>query len=168
MRSHEYYIIDLDQSTYGQLLYFQVPWFKAMDDRLLDALCARLKPALYTENSYIVREGEPLEDMVFIMRGKLTSTTTYGGKSGFFNSVSLGVGQFCGDLLTWALDPNTSHFPISTSTVQAQTEVEGFVLSADDLKFVATQYRRINSKQLRHMFRQDLPIQKSNLTLNIF
>ncbi|KAH0881910.1 hypothetical protein HID58_058006 [Brassica napus] len=86
---------------------------------------------------------EPLEDMVFIMRGKLTSTTTYGGKSGFFNSVSLGVGQFCGDLLTWALDPNTSHFPISTSTVQAQTEVEGFVLSADDLKFVATQYHSV-------------------------
>ncbi|KAF2601208.1 hypothetical protein F2Q70_00024348 [Brassica cretica] len=98
------------------------------------------------------RVREPLEDMVFIMRGKLTSTTTYGGKTGFFNSVSLGVGQFCGDLLTWALDPNTSHFPISTSTVQAQTEVEGFVLSADDLKFVATQYRRINSKQLRHMY----------------
>ncbi|KAF8045426.1 hypothetical protein N665_4951s0001, partial [Sinapis alba] len=57
----------------------KVPWFKAMDDRLLDALCARLNTVLYTENSYIVREGEPVEDMVFIMRGNLTSTTTYGG-----------------------------------------------------------------------------------------
>ncbi|XP_010506646.1 PREDICTED: probable cyclic nucleotide-gated ion channel 3 [Camelina sativa] len=131
----------------------KVPWFQSMDDRLLDALCARLKTVLYTENSYIVREGEPVEDMLFIMRGVLISTTTYGGKTGFFNSVRLVAGDFCGDLLTWALDPLSSHFPISNRTVQAQTEVEGFVLSADDLKFVATQYRRLHSKQIRHMFR---------------
>ncbi|EFH56499.1 ATCNGC3 [Arabidopsis lyrata subsp. lyrata] len=131
----------------------KVPWFQAMDDRLLDALCARLKTVLYTENSYIVREGEPVEDMLFIMRGNLISTTTYGGKTGFFNSVRLVAGDFCGDLLTWALDPLSSNFPISSRTVQALTEVEGFVLSADDLKFVATQYRRLHSKQLRHMFR---------------
>lgn len=124
-----------------------------MDDRLLDALCARLKTVLYIEKSYIVREGEPVEDMLFIMRGNLISTTTYGGKSGFFNSVTLSAGDFCGDLLTWALDPHASHFPISSRTVQAQTEVEGFVLSADDLKSVSTQYRRLHSKQLRHMFR---------------
>lgn len=131
----------------------KVPWFKAMDDRLLDALCARLNTVLYTENSYIVREGEPVEDMVFIMRGNLTSTTTYGGQTGFFNSAHLKAGDFCGDLLTWALDPNTSHLPISTRTVQAQTEVEGFVLSAEDLKFFSTQYRRLHSKQLRHTYR---------------
>ncbi|KAL1191598.1 putative cyclic nucleotide-gated ion channel 3 [Cardamine amara subsp. amara] len=133
----------------------KVPWFQAMDDRLLDALGARLKTVLYTEKSYIVREGEPVEDMLFIMRGNLLSTTTYGGKTGFFNTVCLNPGDFCGDdLLTWALNPaHTSHFPISSRTVQAQTEVEGFVLSADDLKFVANQYRRLHSKQLRHMFR---------------
>lgn len=142
----------------NQILCYQVPWFKAMDDRLLDALCARLNTVLYTENSYIVREGEPVEDMVFIMRGNLTSTTTYGGQTGFFNSAHLKAGDFCGDLLTWALDPNTSHLPISTRTVQAQTEVEGFVLSAEDLKFFSTQYRRLHSKQLRHTYRQDLPI----------
>ncbi|VYS55711.1 unnamed protein product [Arabidopsis thaliana] len=131
----------------------KVPWFQAMDDRLLDALCARLKTVLYTEKSYIVREGEPVEDMLFIMRGNLISTTTYGGRTGFFNSVDLVAGDFCGDLLTWALDPLSSQFPISSRTVQALTEVEGFLLSADDLKFVATQYRRLHSKQLRHMFR---------------
>ncbi|XP_033148408.1 probable cyclic nucleotide-gated ion channel 3 [Brassica rapa] len=131
----------------------KVPWFKAMDDRLLDALCARLNTVLYTENSYIVREGEPVEDMVFIMRGKLISTTTYGGQTGFFNIAHLEAGDFCGDLLTWALDPNTSHLPISTRTVQAETEVEGFVLSAEDLKFFSTQYRRLHSKQLRHTYR---------------
>ncbi|XP_023640931.1 probable cyclic nucleotide-gated ion channel 3 isoform X2 [Capsella rubella] len=131
----------------------KVSWFQAMDDRLLDALCDRLKTVLYTENSYIVREGEPVEDMLFIMRGNLISATTYGGRTGFFNSVTLVAGDFCGDLLTWALDPLSSHLPISSRTVQAKTEVEGFVLSADDLKFVATQYRRLHSKQIRQMFR---------------
>ncbi|KFK37409.1 hypothetical protein AALP_AA4G253100 [Arabis alpina] len=148
---------DLRKDIKGHLcldLLKKVPWFKAMDDRLLDALCARLKTVLYTEKSYIVREGEPVEDMLFIMRGNLISTTTDGGKSGFFNSATLSAGGFCGDgLLTWALDPHASHFPISSRTVQAQTEVEGFVLSADDLKSVSTQYRRLHSKQLRHMFR---------------
>ncbi|CAH2057736.1 unnamed protein product [Thlaspi arvense] len=120
----------------------KVPWFKAMDDRLLDALCARLQTVLYTEKSYIVREGEPVEEMLFIMRGNLISATTYGGKTGFFNSVSLSAGDFCGDhLLTWALDPHTSHFPISSRTVQALTEVEGFILSADDLKFYSVQWQ---------------------------
>ncbi|KAF5947553.1 hypothetical protein HYC85_013510 [Camellia sinensis] len=33
--------------------------------------CAdRLKPVLYTEGSYIVREGDPVDEMLFIMRGK--------------------------------------------------------------------------------------------------
>nr|AAD23057.1 putative cyclic nucleotide-regulated ion channel protein [Arabidopsis thaliana] len=131
----------------------KVPLLQAMDDQLLDALCARLKTVHYTEKSYIVREGEPVEDMLFIMRGNLISTTTYGGRTGFFNSVDLIAGDSCGDLLTWALYSLSSQFPISSRTVQALTEVEGFVISADDLKFVATQYRRLHSKQLQHMFR---------------
>ena len=32
-------------------------------------------------------------------------------------------------------------------------EVEAFALKADDLKFVASQFRRLHSKQLRHTFR---------------
>ncbi|XP_010508021.1 PREDICTED: cyclic nucleotide-gated ion channel 11 [Camelina sativa] len=132
----------------------RVPWFLSMDDQLLNALCARLKTVFYSENSYVVCEGEPVEDMLFIMRGVLISTTTHGGKTGFFNSVRLVTGDFCGhDLLPWALDPLSSHFPISNRTVRAQTEVEGFLLSADDLKFVATQYGRLHSKQIRPMLR---------------
>ncbi|KAI7748592.1 hypothetical protein M8C21_012954 [Ambrosia artemisiifolia] len=100
----------------------RVPMFEKMDDQLMDALCDRLKPVLYTEKSYIVREGDPVDEMHF--------------------------------LLTWALDPHTSsNLPISTRTVQALEEVEAFALMADDLKFVASQFRRLHSKQLRHTFR---------------
>ncbi|PIA49042.1 hypothetical protein AQUCO_01300115v1 [Aquilegia coerulea] len=137
-------------------LLMRVPMFeKMMDEQLLDALCDRLKPALYTEESYIVREGDPVDEMLFIMRGKLETVTTNGGRTGFLNSEILKAGDFCGEeLLTWALDPHSSsNLPISTRTVHALTEVEGFALMADDLKFVASQFRRLHSKQMRHTFR---------------
>lgn len=136
-------------------LLMRVPLFEKMDEQLLDALCDRLKPVLYTEESYIVREGDPVDEMLFIMRGKLLTITTNGGRTGFFNSEYLGAGDFCGEeLLTWALDPqSSSNLPISTRTVRALTEVEAFALMADDLKFVASQFRRLHSKQLRHTFR---------------
>ncbi|CAI0412911.1 unnamed protein product [Linum tenue] len=136
-------------------LLMRVPMFEKMDDQLLDALCDRLKPALYTEESYIVREGDPVDEMLFIMRGKLLTMTTNGGRTGFFNSEYLKAGDFCGEeLLTWALDPHSSsNLPISTRTVRTITEVEAFALTAEDLKFVASQFRRLHSKQLRHTFR---------------
>ncbi|XP_021760319.1 cyclic nucleotide-gated ion channel 1-like [Chenopodium quinoa] len=133
----------------------RVPMFAKLDEQLKDAMCDRLKPMLYTENSFIVREGDPVNEMLFIMRGSLLTMTTNGGRTGFFNSVSLKAGDFCGEeLLTWALDPqSSSNLPISTRTVQTETEVEAFALMPDDLKFVASQFRRLHSKQLRHTFR---------------
>ncbi|XP_027160423.1 cyclic nucleotide-gated ion channel 1 isoform X2 [Coffea eugenioides] len=136
-------------------LLTRVPMFEKMDDRLLDALCDRLKPVLYTENSCIYREGDPVDEMLFLMRGSLLTTTTNGGRTGFFNSVYLKAGDFCGEeLLTWALDPNSnSSLPTSTRTVLAVKDVEAFALKADDLRFVASQFRRLHSKQLQHTFR---------------
>lgn len=136
-------------------MYGQVPMFEKMDYQLLDALCDRLRPILYTEKSFIFREGDPVDEMLFIMRGNLETMTTNGGRTGFFNSVSLKAGAFCGEeLLTWALDPNSSpSLPASTRTVQAVTDVEAFALKADDLKFVAAQFRRLNSKQLLSTFK---------------
>ncbi|KAL2534820.1 putative cyclic nucleotide-gated ion channel 5 [Abeliophyllum distichum] len=133
----------------------RVPLFENMDERLLDAICERLKPCLYTENTYIVREGDPVDEMLFIIRGRLESVTTDGGRSGFFNRSLLKEGDFCGEeLLTWALDPKSgSNLPSSTRTVKALTEVEAFALTADELKFVASQFRRLHSRQVQHTFR---------------
>ncbi|XP_073004348.1 probable cyclic nucleotide-gated ion channel 6 [Typha latifolia] len=133
----------------------RVPLFENMDERLLDAICERLKPSLYTEDSYILREGDPVDEMLFIIRGCLESITTDGGRSGFFNRGLLKEGDFCGEeLLTWALDPKSSpNFPTSTRTVKALKEVEAFALVADELKFVASQFRRLHSRQVQHTFR---------------
>ncbi|WOH02799.1 hypothetical protein DCAR_0522189 [Daucus carota subsp. sativus] len=133
----------------------RVPLFEKMDERLLDAICERLKPCLYTENTYIVREGDPVDEMLFIIRGRLKSVTTDGGRSGFFNESLLKEGDFCGEeLLTWALDPKSGvNLPSSTRTVRALTEVEAFALTAEELKFVASQFRRLHSRQVQHTFR---------------
>ncbi|PKA50889.1 putative cyclic nucleotide-gated ion channel 5 [Apostasia shenzhenica] len=133
----------------------RVPLFEKMDERLLDAICERLKVSLCTESTYIVREGDPVDEMLFIIRGRLESVTTDGGRSGFFNRSILKEGDFCGEeLLTWALDPKAgANLPSSTRTVKALTEVEAFALIADELKFVASQFRRLHSRQVQHTFR---------------
>ncbi|WCJ40373.1 cyclic nucleotide gated channel 7 [Euphorbia peplus] len=133
----------------------RVPLFANMDERLLDAICERLKPTLYTEQTYIVREEDPVNEMLFIIRGRLESVTTDGGRSGFFNRGFLKEGDFCGEeLLTWALDPKVGgSLPSSTRTVKAITEVEAFALEAEELKFVASQFRRLHSRQLQQTFR---------------
>lgn len=136
-------------------LVCRVPFFSEMDDQLLDAICERLFSSLGTKGTYIIREGDPVNAMMFIIRGRLESSTTDGGRSGFFNSITLVPGDFCGEeLLTWALMPNSyANLPPSTRTVRALEEIEAFALRAEDLKFVANQFKRLHSKKLQHTFR---------------
>ncbi|CAN6273545.1 unnamed protein product [Urochloa humidicola] len=134
----------------------RVPLFDEMDERMLEAICERLRPALYTRGTRLVRELDPVGSMLFIIRGYLDSYTTQGGRSGFFNSCRIGAGEFCGEeLLTWALDPRAAaaSLPLSTRTVRAVSEVEAFALVADDLRFVASQFRRLHSARIPHRFR---------------
>lgn len=135
--------------------FFQVPFFEQMDRLLLDAICERLVSSLNTKDTYIIREGDPVNEMLFIIRGELESSTTDGGRSGFFNSITLRAGDFCGEeLLTWALMPTSSvNRPSSTRTVKSLTEVEAFALPAEDLKFVSSQFKCLHSKRLQHAFR---------------
>lgn len=151
------YLVEFLEGT--QILFYilslQVPFFSQMDDQLLNAICERLVSSLNTEGTYIVREGDPVSEMLFIIRGQLESSTTNGGRTGFFNSITLRPGDFCGEeLLTWALIPNSSiNLPSSTRSVRTVTEVEAFALRAEDLKFVAVQFKRLHSKKLQHAFR---------------
>ncbi|KAH6767343.1 cyclic nucleotide gated channel 1 [Perilla frutescens var. hirtella] len=50
-------------------MLIRVPMFNKMDDQLLDVLCCCLKRVFYTEGSIIVREGYPIDEMLFIKTG---------------------------------------------------------------------------------------------------
>ncbi|KAL8239706.1 hypothetical protein R6Q59_016273 [Mikania micrantha] len=133
-----------------------VPMFEQMDDHLLDAMCDRLKLVLYTKNSYLMQEGDPAREMLFITHGEVESITTNGGKAGFYNYTCLKAGDFCGEeLFTWALDPKAKSqpLPFSTRTVKTLTNVQAFALVVDELLFVASQFRRLHSRVLQHTFR---------------
>jgi DNA polymerase III delta prime subunit len=84
------------------------------------------KPALCMEGTFLVREGDPVNEMVFILRGHLDSYTAGGGHTGFFNSCHNGHGDFGGEeLVTYALDAcSSSILPSSTCTIKAITEVD--------------------------------------------
>ncbi|THG11801.1 hypothetical protein TEA_021041 [Camellia sinensis var. sinensis] len=128
----------------------KVPFFSEMDNQLLDAICELLVSSLSIEGTYIVREGDPITKMLFIIRGRLESSTTNGGRAGFFNSITLRPRDFCREeLLAWALLPkSTQNLPSSTRTVRTLAEVEAFAFHAEDLKFVANQFRCLHSKKL--------------------
>ncbi|KAK6942389.1 hypothetical protein RJ641_027766 [Dillenia turbinata] len=108
----------------------RVPFYSQMDDQLVDAICERLVSSLSTEADLHCRTG-------------------------FFNSITLRPGEFCDEeLLACVLIPkNTPNLPSSTRTVRALVEVEAFALRAEDLKFVANQFRRLHGKKLQHTFR---------------
>ncbi|CAI5985463.1 unnamed protein product [Closterium sp. NIES-64] len=54
----------------------QVPLFQVVDSAALDAVCERLKPLILIHGTEIVRQGEPVCMMLFLIRGTIRSTHT--------------------------------------------------------------------------------------------
>ncbi|KAK3219068.1 hypothetical protein Dsin_013038 [Dipteronia sinensis] len=132
----------------------RVPTFTILPDQLLNAMCERLKLVLYPGETYIVRKGDPVDEMLFIMHGELLSTRSNGRDRNFSDAWYLK--EFCGEeLSSWVIDPESSsdQLPISTITIKTHTKVEAFVLMADDLKDVFTQFRLRIRKRSLHGFR---------------
>ncbi|XP_008234764.1 PREDICTED: cyclic nucleotide-gated ion channel 1-like [Prunus mume] len=130
----------------------KVPVLQNMNKRLLDAICELLKPVLYIEHSFIFRKEDPLDEMLFITRGKVLaySSSTCGEGANYLEK-----GDFYGEeLLDWVLKtcpaPALSNLPISTKTVRAETKVELFALKANDLKHVVSKFWWLFSKELRN------------------
>lgn len=135
--------------------------FQTMDDRSLEAICSKFHPVFYGEDSYIIREGEPLGKMVFILRGNiLTYATNNNGTNGSTTNICLKKGDIYGEeLVKWASNSVTSSpnlpvltkvslsdLPISTTTLKCYTKVEAFTLMATDLKRIV----QANKKDLQY------------------
>ena len=112
------------------------------NEQLLQMICDYLKPVYYNEQSYIVREGEPLDAMLFITQGVVWNFITTSNGEGIVTSKAQCIekGNFFGQELLetekekehvggefkGSLVPNLSELPISTETAKTHTKVEGF------------------------------------------
>ncbi|KAK1574936.1 hypothetical protein Q3G72_001149 [Acer saccharum] len=132
----------------------KVPIFELLREQQLNAMCIQLKPVLYPGETYIVRKDDPVDEMLFIMRGELLSWGSNGRDRNLSEAEYLT--EFCGEeLSSWAIDPQSSsdQRPLSTSTIKTLTEVEAFALMADDLKDVFTKFKLRFRKRLLPIFR---------------
>ena len=129
-------------------MYTQVNEFENWSEKSLGYLCKSLKPVFFIERTRIIREGDPIDEMIFVLKGKLWTyasrnvTTTTASNSRRSRENHLEDGDFFGkELIAWAQDESSSNLPISNKTIQALTDVEAFTLIADDLKHVLS-FRR--------------------------
>ncbi|XP_042984347.1 cyclic nucleotide-gated ion channel 1-like isoform X2 [Carya illinoinensis] len=137
-------------------LYFignlQVPIFEDESEELLYEITYKfLKQVHYNQSGYIVREGEPLDALIFIVKGiAWTYTSNHGNKADCLKAGDL----FGRHLVDWVLEsPTLSDIPLSTRTLKCHTKVEGFYLLATDLKDIMSQFWWKFSK-FRHMIAQ--------------
>ncbi|KAE8680166.1 Cyclic nucleotide-gated ion channel 4 [Hibiscus syriacus] len=119
----------------------QVPLFQHMDDLVLENICDRVKSLIFTKGETITREGDPVQRMLFVVRGHLQSSQVL--RDGVKSCCMLGPGNFSGDeLLSWCLRrPLIERLPPSCSTLVTLETTEAFSLEAEDVKYVTQHFR---------------------------
>ncbi|KAI4374723.1 hypothetical protein MLD38_012685 [Melastoma candidum] len=119
----------------------QVPLFQHMDDLVLENICDRVKSLIFTKGETITREGDPVQRMLFVVRGHLQSSQVL--RDGVKSCCMLGPGNFSGDeLLSWCLRrPFVERLPPSSCTLVTLETTEAFGLEAADVKYVTQHFR---------------------------
>ncbi|KAK1698026.1 hypothetical protein QYE76_014723 [Lolium multiflorum] len=89
----------------------------------------------------IVREGDPVQRMLFIVRGHLHCSPEL--RNGATSCCTLGPGNFTGDELpSWCLRrPFAERLPTSSSKLVTMGSTEVFGLEAADVKYVTQHFR---------------------------
>ncbi|KAK9133749.1 hypothetical protein Scep_013277 [Stephania cephalantha] len=119
----------------------QVPLFQHMDDLVLEHVCDRVRSFIFPSGETIMKEGDPVERMLFVVRGHLQSSQIL--RDGVTSCCMLGPGNFSGDeLLSWCLKrPFIERLPPSSSTLMTIETTEAFGLEAEDVKYVTQHFR---------------------------
>ena len=91
--------------------------------------------------SQIVREGDAVQRMLFIVRGHLQSSQVL--RNGATSCCMLGPGNFSGDeLLSWCLRrPFLDRLPASSATFECVEAAQAFCLDAPDLRYITEHFR---------------------------
>ncbi|KAG6528927.1 cyclic nucleotide-gated ion channel 2-like [Zingiber officinale] len=119
----------------------QVPLFHNLDNLILDNICERVKPLVFSKGEKVIREGDPVQLMVFVVGGQLKSSQRL--SKGVVATCNLGPGSFLGDeLLSWCLRrPFTDRLPASSATFECLEPTEAFGLDAPDLRYITEHFR---------------------------
>ncbi|WCJ25641.1 Cyclic nucleotide-gated ion channel 2 [Euphorbia peplus] len=119
----------------------KVPWFHNLDDLILDNICDRVRPLVFSEGEKIIREGDPVQRMVFLVRGKIKRSQNL--SKGMVATSVLEPGGFLGDeLLSWSLRrPFIDRLPASSATFVCLEPSEGFGLESNDLRYITDHFR---------------------------
>ncbi|KAJ0249183.1 Ion transport domain-containing protein [Hirschfeldia incana] len=135
---------DLQRDIRRHLFAFlkKVGIFSKMDEKILDAIRKKLKQRIYLEGSMVLRRGDLVKNMVFIVTGKMVSTREDGSRT------LLLEGNVCGEeLLTWcqkrsSVNPDGTTLRIPSEELYSKRDVccvknvEAFSLSVADLEEV--------------------------------
>ncbi|KAG1341983.1 hypothetical protein COCNU_05G002120 [Cocos nucifera] len=118
-----------------------VPLFHSLDDLILDNICDRVKHLVFSKDERIIREGDPVQRMVFIVQGHLQSSQKL--SEGMVATCMLGPGNFLGDeLLSWCLRrPFIDRLPASSATFVCVEPTEAFGLDAHHLLYITEHFR---------------------------
>ncbi|XP_010029345.2 cyclic nucleotide-gated ion channel 2 [Eucalyptus grandis] len=122
-------------------LIMKVPLFHNLDDLILDNICDRVKPLVFSRDEKIIREGDPVQRIVFILRGRIKRMQ--GLSKGMVATSLLEPGGFLGDeLLSWCLRrPFIDRRPASSATFECMDSIEAFGLDADSLRYITDHFR---------------------------
>ncbi|GAB2299258.1 Cyclic nucleotide-gated ion channel 2 [Dionaea muscipula] len=119
----------------------KVPLFHCLDDLILDNICDRVKPLIYSKDEKIMREGDPVQRMIFIVRGRIKRGQSL--SKGVVATSIVEPGGFLGDeLLSWCLRrPFLHRLPASSATFMCLESTEAFGLDAYDLRYITEHFR---------------------------
>ncbi|XP_062119865.1 cyclic nucleotide-gated ion channel 1-like [Humulus lupulus] len=168
-----------DRKRIKHLLCFpllqKVPMLENMEREILDMICENLKPVIYTESSYMIREGDPLDRVIFITHGTAWAYTNNASDHNEALNVSSSTRNsrtrrlkkcdfFGEELLEWSrTQSHIIHFPIATINVKSHTKVEAFSLMANDLlNIVKKNYRFFRRNIPTNQQRQETSVQLDN------
>ncbi|KAB1213120.1 Cyclic nucleotide-gated ion channel 1 [Morella rubra] len=120
----------------------------------------------YNEDSYIVRQGEPLDRLLLITQGiawKFTTIICEGTSVCSSQGEYIENGHFIGEaLLEWGCNgfslPNLSNLPTSPHTVKTHTKVEAFALMAKDLKTLVSRAALVIQRAWRRRYLNGLEV----------
>ncbi|TYK31713.1 cyclic nucleotide-gated ion channel 1-like isoform X1 [Cucumis melo var. makuwa] len=135
----------------------RVPMLKEFEEEKLTKMMKDMKPMVFGEQSYIIREGEPIEQMLLFTKGMGLTFSKSTGTRTTINT--FGKGDLFGEqLLDWAAgNLPTFEIPLSKCTLKTQTQMEAFALKAIDPQYhtkwdinmyrdVKIEYRQLKKK----------------------